>query len=280
MLILDFDGTVTDAEAEGTPFREGYLEDLSILTGEPVDAVRVVAEEIEAVVQADPNAHGWIYDGHIVAPATVDPYLRVMPVARAVFDRFGVFPGADDRRRLLDGILYKYNYQKTNIAFRPGAYELLRALVGTDSYVVTNSHTDPVSAKIRSLGERGESLEWWLPRVRGSAKKYAVDDRFDGVDATLELPGLSRPVLLRRRLYHDVLAGLLADAGAGWADLLVVGDIFELDLALPLAMGARVGLVVNEFTPEYERAYVEAHPRGAVLRSLDQVLPLVEQGVA
>lgn len=275
MLILDFDGTVTDAEAEGAPFREGYLEDLSILTGEPIAAVRIVAEEIEATVQADPNAHGWIYADRIVAPATVDPYLRVMPVARAVFDRFGVFPGADDRRRLLDGILYKYNYQKTNIAFRPGAYELLHGLVGTDSYVVTNSHTDPVQAKIRTLGDGGESLDWWLPRVRGSAQKYAVDDQFDAVDAEMELPGLSRPVLLRRRLYHDAVASLLAASGASWADLLVVGDIFELDLAMPLAMGARVGLVVNEFTPEYERAFVETHPRGTVLRSLQDVLPLV-----
>jgi FMN phosphatase YigB (HAD superfamily) len=276
MLILDFDGTVTDAEAEGAPFRAGYLEDLSILTGQPLEAVTAIAEEIELAVQADPNAHGWIYDGRIVAPATVDPYLRVMPVARAVFDRFHVFGGADDRRRLLDGILYKYNYQKTRIAFRPRAYELLRALIGTDSYVVTNSHTDPVQAKIRALGEDAESLDWWLPRVRGSARKYAVDDSFDAIDATMELPGLERPVLLRRRLYHDALAALLKTSGAAWADLVVVGDIFELDLALPLALGGRVGLVVNEFTPDYERAFVDSHPRGTLLTSLDDVLPMLE----
>jgi FMN phosphatase YigB (HAD superfamily) len=275
MLVLDFDGTVTDAEAEGAPFREGYLEDLSVLTGKPIADVRAIAAEIEAAVQADPNAHGWIYDGRIVAPATVDPYLRVMPVARAVFDRFDVFKGADDRRRLLDGILYKYNYQKTRIAFRPRAYDLLRALVGSDSYVVTNSHTEPVQGKIQALGADAESLDWWLPRVRGSAKKYAVDDSFDAIEAELELPGLGRPVLLRRRLYHDALAALLAASGSSWAELLVVGDIFELDLALPLAMGARVGLIVNDFTPAYEQAFVVDHPRAALLRSLDEVLPLV-----
>ena len=31
MLILDFDGTLTDAEEEGRPFREGYLKDLTAL---------------------------------------------------------------------------------------------------------------------------------------------------------------------------------------------------------------------------------------------------------
>ena len=35
LLILDFDGTMTDAEAEGTPYREGYLGDLAIPPGSP-----------------------------------------------------------------------------------------------------------------------------------------------------------------------------------------------------------------------------------------------------
>ena len=31
VLILDFDGTLTDAEAEGLPYRQGYLEDVALL---------------------------------------------------------------------------------------------------------------------------------------------------------------------------------------------------------------------------------------------------------
>ena len=31
VLVLDFDGTMTDAEAEGRPFTDGYLEDLCAL---------------------------------------------------------------------------------------------------------------------------------------------------------------------------------------------------------------------------------------------------------
>ena len=89
------------------------------------------------------------------------------------------------------------------------------------------------------------------------------------------LPGLSRPVLLRRRHYHEVIAGLLAAEGADWADLVVVGDIFELDLALPLALGATVGLVVNDFTPAYERSFVQAHDRGVLITHLGQVPALI-----
>ena len=33
VLVLDFDGTMTDAEAEGRPYRQGCLEDLAVLCG-------------------------------------------------------------------------------------------------------------------------------------------------------------------------------------------------------------------------------------------------------
>lgn len=275
MLILDFDGTVTDAEIEGAPFRSGYLEDISTLTDLRLDFVLELAEKFEAEIRADPDNHGWVYDGKIVAPATVDPYLRIMPVARRIFDKAGVFASDADRSRLLDGILYKYNYTKTEIAFREGAYELLCSLVDTPSWVVTNSHTEPVQNKIRALDDDRCSLDWWIPRVKGRAKKYVVDNEFEGIAESIRLPGLSRPVLLRRPAYVQTIESLLAESGETWDNLWVFGDIFELDLAVPLAKGAQVGLVVNDFTPPYERAFVFDHPRGHVVESLSQVASLV-----
>ena len=82
-------------------------------------------------------------------------------------------------------------------------------------------------------------------------------------------------MLLRRRLYHHRLAQILDSVGATFEELIVIGDIFELDLALPLALGARVGLVVSPHTPPYELAFVGAQPRARVLHGLDEVLPFV-----
>ncbi len=267
LLVLDFDGTMTDAEEEGAPFRGGYLDDITALCGLPRDEVEALAVRFEGEVAAEPEAHGWIYDGQIVAPATVDPYLRIMPVARRILDHAGVFRDETDRTRLLDAILYKYNYQKTRDVPRGGAGEFLRAMAGRPVYVVTNSHTDAVQRKIRALGD----LDWLVERVHGRAKKYVVDAAFDAVPEALALPGLSRPVLLRRRLYCEALEALRAQTGAAWEDVVVVGDIFELDLALPLAMGARVGLMVNRFTPPWETAYLADHPRGALLERIDEI---------
>lgn len=275
LCILDFDGTMTDAEQEGAPFRQGYLEDVAVLTGLSTDEVMRRAERLEAEVAADPDRHGWIFNGQIVAPATVDPYLRMMPVARRIFDELGCFMAEAERTRLLDGILYKYNYQKTAVAFRPGARDALLALRAAEVYIVTNSHTDAVVNKLRVLDAEG--LAWLTERVYGRARKYVLDDSFTAVPAELRLPGLDRPVLLRRRAYHEVLDALRQKAGVEWSDVLVVGDIFELDLALPLALGARVALVVNAFTPAYERAYVDAHPRGCLVQQLSALPGLISQ---
>ena len=281
LVIFDFDGTLTDAEREGAPFRGGYLADIATLTGWELAEVEASAQRVEREIAARPEAYGWLFQGQIVAPATVDPYLRMMPVARRVLDEAGALMNPTDRERVLDGLLYKYNYQKTIEAFREGALSCLQALVEGETYVVTNSHTDAVQDKIRTLererlalGGEGPSLTPLIERVHGRAKKYIIDSEMSGVPEQLSLPGLDRPVLLRRRHYFEVLDQLRAQAGVDWSAVWVFGDIFELDLSLPIALGARVGLMANAFTPQWELDYLKAHPRGYVLSSLSEAVEL------
>ncbi len=286
LVVFDFDGTLTDAEAEGRPFRGGYLDDLATLTGWKRDDVETAAIAFEAEVSQSPEKFGWMFKGQIVAPATVDPYLRMMPVARHILDRAKALMTPSDRERVLDGLLYKYNYQKTVTAFREGAAETLSALIAQghlageagELYVVTNSHTEAVQGKIAQLeDERAQrlseasSLSPLIERVFGRAQKYIVDPTFDLVPESLKLPGLNRPVLLRRRHYYEVLNELRQAAGIEWSEVWVFGDIFELDLSLPLAMGASVGLMANQYTPQWELDYLNDHPRGYVLTSLTEV---------
>jgi hypothetical protein len=275
ILVLDFDGTMTDAEAEGRPFRDGYLEDLCALVGRPSGDAEVLAlaEGVEAEMAQAPASHPFLWLGRAVAPATVDPYLRMVPIAHRIFDRFGVIPSPVDRGRLLGTILYKYNYAKTlgRPVFRAGAGEVLRGLAGTQAWIVTNSDTHAVAAKVAALDRDVSGVGWLTSRVRGQARKFDVDDAWTGAPEALALPGLDRPVLLRRRNYHAILQAILDEAGAGFTDLVVIGDIFELDLAMPLALGARVGLVSSPHTPAYERAFVAGHARGGVIEDLRDI---------
>lgn len=275
VLVLDFDGTMTDAEAEGLPFRAGYLDDLCTLVGRAAgDAeVTAIAETVEAELASAPESHPFLWDRRAVAPATVDPYLRMVPIANRILDRFGGFPGQDDRGRLLGGVLYKYNYAKTlgHPVFRAHAGATLAALAATQTWIVTNSHTEAVAGKVLSLAAEFPRAAGLAARVRGEARKFDVDDAWDDAVAELAVPGLARPVLLRRKHYYSILKQLLDEAGATFEELVVVGDIFELDLAMPLALGARVGLVASSRTPAYERAYVEAHPRARVITDLAEI---------
>src|SRR5215813_11205975 len=253
VVVLDFDGTMTDAEAEGRPFRDGYLEDLCALAGRAAGDpdITAIAAGVETELAAAPSAHPFLWAGRAVAPATVDPYLRMLPIANRVLDRFGVLRDATDRGRLLATVLYKYNYAKTlgHPVFRDGAGELLLRFAGTPTWIVTNSDTHTVAHKIAALDRESPGIAWLTSRVRGFARKFDVDDTWTGAPAELAVPGLDRPVLLRRRRYFEILQEVLDEAGKTFADLVVIGDIFELDLALPLALGARVGLVVSPRTP-------------------------------
>jgi len=275
VLVLDFDGTMTDAEAEGRPFRDGYLEDLSAMVGRPAGDAEVIAiaDEVEAELMRAPASHPFLWMGRAVAPATVDPYLRMVPIAHRILDKFGVMPSAVDRGRLLGNVLYKYNYAKTlgHPVFRAGAGDVLRALGGTEAWIVTNSDTHAVAGKVAALDRVSPGVGWLTSRVRGHARKFDVDDAWTGAAAELDVFGLDRPVLLRRRAYHDILREVLDTTGATFADLVVIGDIFELDLAMPLSLGARVGLVASDRTPPYERAFVEAHPRARIIDELSEI---------
>ncbi|HPH68790.1 MAG TPA: hypothetical protein PLF40_23710 [Kofleriaceae bacterium] len=277
VLVLDFDGTMTDAEQEGAAFVAGYLDDLCTLVGRPLGdpQVQQIAATTAQAITDRPGDFPFLWMGRAVAPATVDPYLRMVPIAHAIFDHFGVFRDATDRGRLLGAILYKYNYAKTSPHFRAGAGELLAALATQKHpvWIVTNSDTEAVAKKVELLSHQFPAVAALASRVRGFARKFDIDDNWQGVPAELTLPGLARPVLLRRHTYFDILANLLEAEGATFADLVVVGDIFELDLAMPLTAGARVGLVHSTHTPGYERAFVEQHPRAKLLSGLHEVLP-------
>ena len=275
VLVLDFDGTMTDAEAEGRPFTEGYLEDLCALVGRDAGDAEILAlaAEVEAELAHSPAAHPFRWMGRAVAPATVDPYLRIVPIAHRVLDRFEVLASEADRGRLLAGVLFKYNYAKTlgHPVFRTNAGKILRELGGSPTWIVTNSDTHAVASKIAALDRETPGVAWLTSRVRGYARKFEVDDAWTHAASELAVPGLDRPVLLRRRAYFDSLRTVLEEANATFADLVVCGDIFELDLALPLSLGARIALVATARTPSYEREFVAAHPRGRVIEDLADI---------
>jgi phosphoglycolate phosphatase-like HAD superfamily hydrolase len=273
-VVLDFDGTFTDVAAEGEPFVRHFRQRF----GERVGAeVAAQWDAMEAEVVSSTEEYGWEVGGRVVAPAIADPYLLSNFVARRLCDRFGLMKDVASRAQVLDE-LYREAYAQAGIAFKPEAKEVLEALAATGLPVVfvTNAHTRSAEAKLDSLGLRGRERL----RVSGDARKFLIepaggaDPAFEALPDTVQAPGLRRPIYLRRGRYFDALRRVWQDTGTTPAQTLVCGDIYELDLAMPAALGASVQFVSRPNTLDYERRAIEAlGPRGGMDPSLRAILP-------
>lgn len=257
-IILDFDGTFTDVAREAEPFVDAFRNAVFDLLGRELPKEW---DEQAARIAENPGRHGWVHEGRIVAPAAADPYIHTTTTAHLIFDAAGVLKDGRTRAAILQA-LYHHAYENTLTAFRPRAKEVLEALAesGIPTFVVTNARTDAAQKKLHTLGPAGiERIE-----VHGDARKFIVgeaetaDERFARVPEQLSLPGLERPVFPRRGRYFDALASIMKRVGAAPEEVLVCGDIYELDLSLPLELGMQVHMVTGPKPPAaHEVAWLE-----------------------
>lgn len=272
LIILDFDGTFTDVEAEAGPFYEAYREDVLTILGPGFEDEWNQAQE---TIAENPGLHGWLHDGRIVAPGDADPYLRATVIMNMIFDGRGMYTDLEERTAVLQR-LYFENYPKADTVFRPEAKEVVEALLASDvpTLVVTNSATDDVQKKIDRLDPKGRDDL----RVIGNARKFIVTEPqngnagFDAVPETIDLDSLERPIYPRRGHYFDLLRTIWDETGTTPETTLVAGDIFELDLVLPAVLGSEVMLVTKPRTAEFEKTACAALERGSVTDDLHAVL--------
>jgi len=268
LVVLDFDGTFTDSEAEGAPFLAAYPEILAVLADLPLATLTRAEpgtmslwDTCLAETAAESPEYGWIMAGRPAAPADADPYIRASMAAHKAMDKLAILLDPDQRATVL-GQAYKQAYVHSAIVFRAGAQAALDGLLeqGIHVFVVTNSDTGHVSHKVDQLGlGHRDRVE-----VFGNAMKFhtvldAGDDaQLATVPAHWQLPGLQRPLYARRDKYLQRLQALWQRTDTTPAETLVCGDIFELDLLLPALLGARVHLIERANTYAYERAALSA----------------------
>lgn len=273
-VVLDFDGTFTDVEEEARPFVPVFKRYIADLLGHA--HVNKEWKQHEAAILAEPQKYGWEFDGKIIAPATADPYLLCTNVAQHLFDDAHILGDVMVRTAVCQA-LYKLAYsQHSGRAFKPEAKPTLEALVKTGLPIFVATNSDP-----KAVGEKLDALEFKGRErivIHGDAMKYVLetqasapsDPRFEKVPATERIPGCSRPIYLRRSRYFDVLRKIAAEAAAQLEEMLVCGDVYELDLALPAALGAQVHLVRRpDLLPFEETAVTALGARGTVGSLLD-----------
>ncbi len=275
LVVLDFDGTLTDAEAHAPAFFAASRQELARRLGCDEPRLRPDWERARGVIEASPASAAWVVGGYDVCPAAADPYMIANGVAKRLLAERD--PTVDDETlvaRVLE--VHHAAYARVAPPFRPGAGRLLEKLcaAGLGVCVVTNSHTAIVTRLLDSLQARSRDRVV----VRGNANKFLVggaataDRRFDSLPEAVTWPEVGRPVHLRRGRYFDVLCAAWKEAGASPESTLVVGDILELDLAMPATLGAHVHLVTRASTPSHERRLAKMMARGDADDRLQAVL--------
>lgn len=249
--VFDFDGSCTLVPEISGRFLAAYGRRFARLdariTGE-------WAAALEFVRSRSPEA-AWMLGGMPSAPAAADPYILAYEAARRLAAKFDLGPVPAD--------LHGPAYDESPARFRPDLTMVLEALVesGVRVSFISNSSTGRIARRLDDhLAHRPDVRA--AIRIFGGAAKFeireidaeaevpaAIAARFDAVPRSVPVPGLGRPVYLRRGAYLEALCEVWGDDATAIEETLVCGDIWELDLALPAALGAQVHLI--ERAPPY-----------------------------
>jgi FMN phosphatase YigB (HAD superfamily) len=274
-VVFDFDGTLTDAEAHSKAFFEESRERLGSILGLSSEAIRQLWNEEEAYVRNAGPDFGWVNEGLVVAPGHSDPYLIANSTTARIFCRFD--PGLGGRvlnEKVFD--VHSYAYSRIAPQFRCDAQRVLRDVLQRipHAFVVTNSRTDSVRARLQGC------VPDLMPRlgVYGNAQKFVVtatlqpDEQLSCIPEFGFFDGLNRKVWLRRGHYYKVLSSIWTETSTRPENTLVCGDNFELDLAMPLALGCFAHLVTRPSTLAHEHNAAKSNSRCRISADLESVL--------
>jgi hypothetical protein len=278
-LLSDFDGVWTLPVEEGLAHGEELDRALEALVDErDRAAVREWVARARAAVRAAPTRWGWASAGRLSAFADEDPFTEHGAVLHYLHDRRGEDPlaarlaaaieAAGESLDAFGGRCHVTGVQRVEARRGPGILPAAAAsgrelLAGrTDIVVVSNSGTEKLERWFGAAGVPARVHPADGPgalRLRGSARKFVLAP---GAGEGLTVGGMR--VDIARPDYERILREERPDA--------VVGDVFSLDLALPLALKrresewrhVRLFWLVHPYTPERMRRELATLPAGEV----------------
>jgi len=253
-IVLDFDGTCTQIDRAYEGYFADYrriVEDVNQLA--PGALAQPWAAAHDQVTAASPDAGWTLFEAPSTAPAAADPYILAFEVT-ALLRRRGAI-------RVAPADAHHRAYAANEAPWRAEAARVLAALVARGLRVgfISNSEPQGIEARLTALLAADPGLRTEI-RVLGSAAKFKVRElpvgaagpgaahraRFEQLAGAVRAGGTVRPIYLRRGAYFEALCELwhqLGTAEFAIAQTLVCGDIWELDLAMPRALGAAVHLI-------------------------------------
>jgi FMN phosphatase YigB (HAD superfamily) len=275
--LSDFDGVLTDIAHESARVTNLFLDGLRHVSGGADRTVADLAHSAYEEMAAHPRSHGWRFGGRITAFANEDGFVRLNGLAACLDARAA--RGDAIARPLLAAIqvtgpdaftalahtAYERMTRETAAGaikpLDPAAADVLRALLarGDEVVVVSNSGTERIAQILRGAGLEPHPDGTPGPgrlRIRGGARKFILSNSPRGFDVDGYAVATDRPH------YEQILLEERPDV--------IVGDVFSLDLALPLDLvrqkapgfgRPRLLLRRRGYTPTWSAGYVTGPAR-------------------
>lgn len=236
---MDFDGVWTDVSGQANAVDQAREKTLAEISGWSQGDILACLNDVRQSINANPLEHGWRNGDRLTAYADEDPFL----MNNALITGIGALAARGDARchELLTGLEARGHHDLVELGsqiflnasraylskaghdLREGAVEALRSLLGlADVVFCTNFEATAVASTWAAHGfSFGTSPGQRDLGLRGNARKQSLT-----ADPPRHEDFGGRPVALDRGYYFDALQEERPDV--------VVGDVFSLDLALPV----------------------------------------------
>lgn len=238
-IVMDFDGVYTDPTDEGEAcskyFRDKILSlKLSKVELDSIERVDSWLGELRARQASRPFDFGWRSEGRVSAFSFEDPFIRNIGLADYLDGLVkennprakAVLAGLKQNEKISSfGELSESSFLQLNIKKRPDpstrAWVMSAIEKGHEVFIVSNS----ASVKIEEFLNQNGYPEDKRPKVRGGAKKFGLGKKPNLITLASQQ---SVQVDTDRPTYEQALLEIKPDA--------VIGDVFCLDLSLPIRL--------------------------------------------
>lgn len=292
-ILSDFDGVLTDLNHEAARVAEIFRRDFAKLSGTATSDIESLMEEVEHEMVLNPHRHGWRVLNRITAFCNEDGFIRANGAAacldewadgnrsevRAIREKLRSQGQADFKA--LAQSAYMQMVAETAAGKQhpidPSTRPVLQKLLdkGVEIVVVSNSGTERIVQLLSNAGlspvahDQGDGTL----RVRGNARKFILGESPRSFSVGAYTVDTHRPD------YEKILREEKPDV--------VIGDVFSLDLALPLSLAMakekgfenlQVVLRKREYSPDWSLEHLSKglgrEVKGGIFDRLDQLLEL------
>lgn len=289
-IVTDFDGVLTHLTEEAVRVRELFSSYISDCIG--LESAFTLIRSCEERMRETPSSHGWRSNLRVTAFSNEDGFIFVNGLAACMqeeamsgnhlaADALSLFEGRGvmNFSQLSQKAFLQMTEETEKGSLRPmdaGVGRVLLNLItaGHEVVVVSNSGTERIR-KILGSSEVGSLLNIPNPRirVRGNARKYELGSG----DGNLQFENFT--VFTDRPVYRSILLEERPH--------IVIGDVFSLDLALPISLatqddaplkGTKIFLRRRDYTPRWSlgllKSIVDREAQGGILERFDELLNL------